>query len=362
MSPLTRRRFLTLAARCAAVAPVRSFAASAETLPEVPIQFMPREGTFWDHWLFRAPDKRYHLFYLYEPPGVAEALRRKSWCVGHAVSTDLSMWDERPVALRPGKDTWVDRGYATGSTIDFGGRYAMLVTGYTLAKGQGMALAWSEDLDRWTVHGDRPLLPPPDSGQWYETPGQMAANPPECAGWCDPFLVRKPGDDAVYAVINGRVREGDMYARGSFALARTTDMLHWEMQPPLFVPGFCTRCETAQLFTRGGRWYLLASMWPKLLTTEFKAQYPDERYAAAALCWTAERFEGPYRLAGDWALFPKRSCYICKVIEAPDHGDAILTIRMGRIDGKPAAGLSPAYRVSYPPEGGIRIHYEQALA
>lgn len=352
---------MTLFGGSAAAACVRGEATGGRASPEVPIHFMPREGIFWDHWLFRAPDKKYHLYYLYEPPGVAEALRRKSWCVGHATSTDLFAWEEGPVALRPGQNTWVDRGYATGSTIDFGGRYAMLVTGYSLSRGQGMALAWSDDLDHWTVHGDGPLLPPPTSGEWYETPGQMAANPPECAGWCDPYLVRKPGEHAVYAVVNGRVRDGDMYARGSFALARTSDMIHWEMLPPLFVPGCCTRCETAQLFTRGGRWYLLASMWPKLLTAEFKAKHPDGRYAAAALCWTAERFDGPYQLIGDWALFPARSCYICKVIEAPDHGDAILTIRQGRIDDRPAAGLSPAYRVSYPPEGGIRIQYDQTL-
>ena len=144
-------------------------------------------------------------------------------------------------------------------------------------------------------------------------------------------------------------------------MARSADMVHWEMLPPLHVPGFCTRCETAQLFSRGGRWYLLASMWPKLLTAPFKAQYTDARYNAAALVWTAERFEGPYRLAGDWALFPHLGCYICKVIEAPDRGDAILTIRNKWDHGRSMAGLSPAYRVSYPAEGGVRVHLDQSL-
>ena len=37
------------------------------------------------------------------------------------------------------------------------------------------------------------------------------------------------------------------------------------------------------------------------------------------------------------------------------------TTGMARRDGKSIAGLSPAYRVSYPPEGGIRVHLDQPL-
>ena len=324
-----------------------------------PIHFLPREGLFWDHWLHRASDGTYHLFYLYEPPGVPEEYRRQAWCVGHATSPDLAAWQEQSVALRPGPHCWVDRGFATGSVIEFGGRYAMMITGYSRAGAVGLSVAWSDDLTHWTLEGAGPLLPP--SGEWYETPEQMRTNPPECAGWCDPYLVRRPDDPAVYAVINARVRGGPMYGRGSFALARSQDMRRWEMLPPLFHPGTCTRCETAQCFTRGGRWYLLASMWPKLLTEEFRAQWPDRRYAAAALVWTADRFEGPYHLAGDWALFAHGSCYICKVIEAPDEGDVLFTIRMTTVDGQMVAGLSPAYRVTFPAAGGIRVHTDRPL-
>jgi beta-fructofuranosidase len=359
--PLARRRFLEIAgAATAGLLPgmVSAQAKRPAPPPVVPIHYQPREGAFWDHWLLRAGDGTYHLFYLYEPPGVPEAVRRKSWSVGHATSRDMKTWREQPVALAPGRDTWVDRGYATGSAIQFGRRYAMFLTG-TGRRAAGLTVAWSDDLLRWSVPATEPELPP--AGQWYETPQQMSTNPPECAGWADPYLVRKPGEDAVYAVINARVRDGEMFGRGSFALARSTDMVRWTMLPPLFVPGYCTRCETPQMFTRNGRWYLLASMWPKLLTQPFKDQHPDERYAAAALVWTAERFEGPYRLAGDWALFPHQKCYICKVIEAPDHGDVITTIRMDHRNGRSTAGLSPAYRVSYPAEGGLRVHLDQPL-
>ncbi|MFA6564258.1 MAG: hypothetical protein WCV00_20315 [Verrucomicrobiia bacterium] len=370
-SSIARREACRLfVAGAAAFAPITRFASAVDgkptngalvlcEVPPPPINYQPREGIFWDHWLHREPNGKYHLFYLYEPPGVPAADSRKAWRVGHATSRDLVKWEERKVALAPGKRWWVDRGIATGSVIEFGSRYAMLVTGYSHAGRVGLALAWSNDLENWTPVADKPVLEP--SGEWYETPEQMHTNPPECAGFCDPYLVRKPGDTAVYAVLNTRVRDGAMYGRGSFALARSSDMVRWEMLPPLFVPGFITRCETPQVFTRGGRWYALASMWPKLMTEDFKQRHADKRYNAAALVWTADKFEGPYRLAGDWALFPNARCYICKVIEAPNGGDAILTIRITHKDGKMIAGLSPAYPVSYPPEGGIRIHYEKPL-
>jgi hypothetical protein len=348
-----------LAAGAAAFSTITRLASAADgkpalcEVPPPPINYQPREGSFWDHWLLREANGKYHLFYLYEPPGVPVADSRKAWHVGHATSRDLVKWEERKVALAPGQHWWVDRGIATGSVIEFGGRYAMLVTGYSRAGRVGLALAWSDDLENWTPVADKPVL---------ETPEQMRTNPPECAGFCDPYLVRKPGDAAVYAVFNTRIRSGEMLARGSFALARSSDMVHWEMLPPLFVPGFITRCETPQVFTRGGRWYALASMWPKLMMEDFKQQHPDKRYNAAALVWTAEKFEGPYRLIGDWALFPNARCYICKAIEAPNGGDAILTIRMTHKDGKKSDGLSPAHPVSYPPEGGIRVHYSKPIS
>ena len=343
----------------------KPFRIQEETLMEVappPIRYQPREGTLWDHWLYRGPDGTYNLYYLYEPPGVPDDDRRQAWCVGHATSHDLVKWKERKMALAPGQHWWVDRGIATGSVIEFRGRYAMIVTGYNRAGRGGLALAWSDDLENWTPVADKPVLEA--SGEWYETPGQMRTNPPECAGFCDPYLLRKPGDEAFYMVINARVREGTMYGRGSFALARSSDMAHWEMLPPLFLPGFITRCETPQVFTRGGRWYALASMHPKLMMEDFKQQYPDKRYSAAALVWTAEKFEGPYRLIGNWALFPNAKCYICKVIEAPNGGDAITTIRIMHYDNKTkimVSGLSPAYPVTFPEEGGISVEYDKPM-
>jgi hypothetical protein len=49
------------------------------------------------------------------------------------------------------------------------------------------------------------------------------------------------------------------------------------------------------------------------------------------------------------------------VIEAPNGGDVVLTIRITHKDGKMVAGLSPAYPVTFPAEGGIRVLYDKPL-
>lgn len=49
------------------------------------------------------------------------------------------------------------------------------------------------------------------------------------------------------------------------------------------------------------------------------------------------------------------------MIKTPNGGDAILMIRMTHKDGKMVAGLSPAYPVTFPNEGGIRVLYDKPL-
>ncbi|MDR1061609.1 MAG: hypothetical protein LBL83_10485, partial [Clostridiales bacterium] len=48
------------------------------------------------------------------------------------------------------------------------------------------------------------------------------------------------------------------------------------------------------------------------------------RLDAAAIVFTADSPDGPFELAGSWALFPGEGCYICKAVP---EADSILTIR-----------------------------------
>jgi fructan beta-fructosidase len=108
-------------------------------------------------------DGEYHLFFQYNPLG--NDWGNMSW--GHAVSRDLTAWEELPVALEhtPTEAVYsgsavVDR--ANTSSLGTGDTPAMVAvyTSHDLVTGhQGQSVAWSTDKGRtWTRHPKNPLL------------------------------------------------------------------------------------------------------------------------------------------------------------------------------------------------------------
>jgi len=314
------------------------------------INYLPKQGSLWDHWLYRAPDGVYHLYFLYDERPEPE-LNKPIWLVGHATSRDLVQWEEHAPVLRPDPERGVTD-IATGSVIAFENRFAMLVTD----QAKGICLAFSDDLYHWDWYTQNPVLPV--YGEEYETREQMNANPDGCACWCDPYLFRVPGEESVYTLINTRLRDGKMEDRGCIALAKSDDLIHWKMLPPILFPGYCKRCETPQILNRNGRWYLLLSCFPHLLSKEFQTSLCKEQLNTSALVYTSEQFDGGYTLAGEWALFENESCYICKIQEGTDGKDCVLTIKNNATTYPPRhgeTGITLPYAVSYPDSGGIHI-------
>lgn len=112
-------------------------------------------------------DGEYHLFYQNNPEGVDHA--NMSW--GHAVSTDLLHWEDRPVAIPCDEDEQIFSGSIVvdrGNTSGFGEPgTSPLIAVYTSAytelsphRGiQAQSLAYSLDGgDTWTRHSGNPVL------------------------------------------------------------------------------------------------------------------------------------------------------------------------------------------------------------
>ncbi|MEO1497415.1 MAG: glycoside hydrolase family 32 protein [Planctomycetota bacterium] len=103
----------------------------------------------------------YHLFYQYNPFGIAWG--HMSW--GHAVSPDLMHWEHLPVALWEEGDEMIFSGCAVvdrGNTSGFGtADNPPLVAVYTSHRpgNQAQSLAYSTDDGRtWTKHAGNPVL------------------------------------------------------------------------------------------------------------------------------------------------------------------------------------------------------------
>ncbi|MFS0705911.1 GH32 C-terminal domain-containing protein [Cellulomonas sp. 179-A 9B4 NHS] len=167
-----RRRMRALGATAATAVlttalavPVQGGATTAED-PDLyrPVaHFAPRQ-----HWVNdpNGPvwfDGRYHLFFQHNPAG--DAWGNMSW--GHAVSTDLVTWEERPVAIPWSEREHIFSGSVVvdeGNTSGFGtpGR-TPLVAAYTswhpLTGVQAQSIAYSLDAgETWTRYAGNPVL------------------------------------------------------------------------------------------------------------------------------------------------------------------------------------------------------------
>ena len=251
----------------------------------------------WDFWFAQdGPD--YHVFYLQadRSPGDPE---RRHWqvSIGHAVSQDLQNWELLPDALRPSNpvkngtgEAWDDYTTWTGSIIQHEGRWHLFYTGSKRSESglvQRIGLATSEDLLTWHKHPDNPLIEA--DPRWYEL---LDLESWHDQAWRDPWVFRYPVTGQFHAFITARAKNGPADARGVIGHARSSDLLRWEVLPPVTDPGDFGHMEVPQVVAIEGRYYLLYSV-------------PAEHYSAARRRRTGDdAVTGMHYLVADDPLGP----------------------------------------------------------
>jgi beta-fructofuranosidase len=188
----------------------------------------------WDFWL--ADDGRtYHMFFLKAPRSLGDPdLRHFNVTIGHATSADLIHWAEAADALAPAAPAFDDVAIWTGSVLrGLDGTWFMFYTGCTrteLGVKQRIGLATSADLYTWQRHPASPLLE--SDGRWYEQ-----ASPGHDEAWRDPWVFPDPAGDGWHMLVTARASHGVTGRRGVIGYARSRDLVHWQVQPPLSRPG-----------------------------------------------------------------------------------------------------------------------------
>jgi beta-fructofuranosidase len=212
----------------------------------------------WDFW-FAHDARHHHIFYLQAPRSLQRSeLRHHHATIGHAVSSDLRRWRVLGDALQPGEaGCWDDLATWTGSVIEREGRWYMLYTGINRSEGglvQRIGLAISDDLVDWTKHPANPVLEA--DPRWYELldPSRWRDQ-----SWRDPYLFVDPTDGDVRVLITARSPEGAPDGAGVVAHARSSDLLDWEVSPPLTHPGEFAQVECPQLIQLEDRSLILFS-------------------------------------------------------------------------------------------------------
>ena len=170
----------------------------------------------------------WHLFHMQMP------------AIAHHVSRDLVHWAARPVVVDRGQAGAPDSAnIATGSVVEHAGKFYLFYTG-----NQNVCLATSDDLDHWTKHPRNPLVQGDD--KLYER-----------ANFRDPFVFFHPPEQCWWMLIGTRTLDRPGQRAGCVGLAKSPDLLHWELQPPLWSPRIGPHCDCPQLLKTAGRWWLL---------------------------------------------------------------------------------------------------------
>lgn len=325
--------------------------------------FIPEQHYLWDFWLVSPHEWRdeyplYHLFYLQAPRSLHDPnVRHGMATVGHAVSHDLRHWVHRGTVLEAGSPgSWDDRAIWTGSVTIRNGRAYMFYTALSTADQtavQRIGLAVSSDLVHWERHPDNPLLTV--DTRWYESQSTELMG---TQTWRDPHVVYHSDEQVYYMFLSARVNKGSHDGRGVIGLARSADLLSWEILPPVSIPGDFTEMEVPQVVSLRGRYYLLfcATRHAALRLSHMKGGgWIGTHYLVA------DTLTGPYHSLTDDPLVADATgmYYAGKLVQGKLGDLFFMAWRQWDEEGNFYGGLSDPAEVHILPDGRLQVQSQQ---
>jgi beta-fructofuranosidase len=301
----------------------------------------------WDSWPVEDGDAR-HLFYLQAPRDLADpADRHHHAVVGHAVSTDWEHWTVLADALGPADGpAWDDLAIWTGSVVRGDeGRWHFYYTGVSHKEGgrvQRIGRADSDDLVVWRRSGAEPVLCA--DPRWYETLDLMSWRE---EAWRDPWVLPDPDGDGWHMLITARLREGPRLSRGVIGHARSSDLTHWEAQPPLTPAAGFGQMEVPQVALVEGRAVLTFSCVAADLSEDRR------RVTPVTGAWSAPGagLLGPFDVAAA-VPFADPTLYAAHLVLADGGSPGLLGFADHR-GGAFVGAIPPPVRVGLAPDGTI---------
>jgi beta-fructofuranosidase len=327
------------------------------------VVFIPEQQYMWDFWLvspqeWRDQQSLYHLFYLQAPRSLHDPnLRHGLATVGHAVSHDLRHWVHRGNVLEAGQPgSWDDRAIWTGSVTIRDGLAYMFYTGLSkaeLAPVQRIGLAVSTDLTHWQRYPGNPLLEV--DTRWYEL---QSTEQWGTQTWRDPYVVYASEEQAYYMFFSARTNEGSHVGRAVIGLARSTDLLSWEVLPPVSIPGDFTEMEVPQVVALNGRYYLLFCATRHANAHESPS---EARNWIGTHYLVADTLTGPYRPLTNEPLVADATgtYYAGKLVQVSTGTHVFMAWRQWDEEGNFCGGLSDPTPVDVLPDGRLLVHEQQ---
>ena len=294
--------------------------------------YFPKDKYVWDFWTV-IRDHVCYLFHLQAPETPDDpTLRHNQASVGLAVSSDLVHWENHGTVFQKGSPgSWDDLSIWTG-TVTKGpdGRFYFLYTGRNAAEQgriQRIGVAVSEDLLHWKRFCAHPVMTA--DPRYYET--CAAGSDYRWESWRDPFLYFCEEDQLWYAFITARRNQGFSQTRGCIAVAKSQDLIHWIILPPLDTPPVFADMEVPTVWQKDGCYYLtFASKDIWFGGSPEHAALADQ---TGVFLYTSSSLLGPYTPAETPVLLGSASgCYTNRVVRDIQGIDYLLTWHLFRED------------------------------
>lgn len=233
--------------------------------------FAPKGKYLWDSWFLNTVEG-VHAFYLCSPrDGDPEGRHHNSVSIGHAFSSDLYSWTDLGLSLEPSSDdTRFDSlSLWTGDIFEHEKTFYLYYTGRRKSEFwvQRIGLATSKDLKSFSRVNEFCLEADP---RYYSTCPKLNSLefPP---AFRDPFILKDPVSSKFIMVFAARHKHSkDNLYNGCIGWAISDNLMDWEQQPPLLIPGGIDQLETPQLIYAQGYYYLLFSTWEKAFAKSSK--------------------------------------------------------------------------------------------
>ena len=170
---------------------------------------------------------------------------------------------------------------------------------YTGGRVAEVGMAVSDDLMRWQKIPNNPVTSV--DTRFYEEEGSGKR---KVLHWRDPCLFEHEG--WVYHVVCASRRDGPCDSRGTLGLARTGNMIDWEVMPPPELGRVTQELECPQIYANNGRYFLVFSTGNDWFSQDFLDAHAAEELGWATYSMVGPTPFGPFELFGNGMILPAR--------------------------------------------------------
>jgi beta-fructofuranosidase len=325
-----------------------------------------KDQWIWDFWTYQ-DGPLWHIWFLKADRTLGdENLRHWNVDYGHATSTDLENWHYLGTSFKPADTpSWDDKTVWTGSVMrqqqqGIDGVWHLFYTGTSQAengKRQRIGHATSEDGHHWQRVGNGLILDLKTDDATSALYEEHHDGPWDGRAMRDPWVIKDPNGPGWLMYFTARINHGDeLNTRGAIGLARSDDLYHWTLQPPVYAGADFGQLEVPQVFEINGRWYCLFCN-----AGEHWSQAYAARYAAAghgSPVWgthylTASHPLGPWVVANGAFLDGATPCqrYAAKLLNS-GQGLVLLAFNYWNAQGEFVGNVGDPMPVALDPETG----------